>query len=95
MEKKKMTGMEWVDFLKNHPTTELKNKLDDILLSVSWGEFANNYMRQNSQWLHEKIDGYTKEGDSVEPMSFEELQKFKSGLFDLSERIRRVAESLD
>ena len=94
MEKKRMTGVEWVEFLKNHPITELKQKLDDILLVVSWREFANDYMGQNAQWIHEKIDGFTMEGDSVEPMSEEELLKLKNGLFDLSERIRRTAESL-
>lgn len=94
MEKKKMTGMEWVEFIKNHPTPELKQKLDDILLSVSWGEFANDYMGQNAQWIHEKIDGYTLEGDPVESMNEEELLRLKNGLFDLCERIKRVAESL-
>ena len=89
-----MTGMEWIEFLNNHPTTELKQKLDNILLSVSWKEFANDYMEKDSHWLHEKIDGYTFEGNSVEPMNDEELHKFQNGLFDLCERIKRVAESL-
>ena len=89
-----MTGMEWVDFIKNHPTPELKQKLEDILLAVSQSEFANKYMGKKAKWIYEKTDGYTLEGEPVEPMSEEELLRLKNGLFDLSERIRRVAESL-
>ncbi len=94
MEKKRMIGVEWVEFLKNHPTPELKQKLDEILLAISWGEFANNYMGEKARWIHEKIDGYSFEGEPVEPMGEDELLRFKNGLFDLSERIRRIAESL-
>lgn len=94
MEKKRMTGEEWVEFLKNHPTSELKQKLDEILLAISWGEFANTYMGEKARWIYEKIDGYSFEGKPVEPMSEDELLRFKNGLLDLAERIRRIAESL-
>ena len=43
---------------------------------------------------YDEIDGYSFEGEPVEPMSEDELLRFKNGLFDLSERIRRIAESL-
>lgn len=95
MEKKRMTGLEWVEFMKNKPTTELNQKLDDILLAISWREFANDYLGQKAKWIFEKINGYTLEGDQVEPMNEEDMQKLIKGLYDLSERIRKVAESLE
>lgn len=94
MGKKRMTGEEWVEFLKNHPTPELKQKLDEILLYISWGEFANRYMDQKARWMHEKIDGYSFEGEPVDPMNEDELLKLKNGLLDLSDRIRRIADTL-
>lgn len=95
MEKKRMTGLEWGEFMKDRPTTELNQKLDDILLAVSWREFANVYLGKNAKWIYEKINGYTHEGFQVKPMNEEDMQKFIKGLYDLSERIKNVAESLE
>ncbi|MBR6031580.1 MAG: DUF5053 domain-containing protein [Bacteroidaceae bacterium] len=73
---------------------KLIEKVNDILLDVSWREVANKYMHRPAEWLHEHIEGLRMDGTVVEPMTKEELEMFKNGLLDLSDRIRRVAESL-
>ena len=91
---KQMTGMEWIEFLGKQSPTELRTKVDDILLAVSWREIARDYMKKPASWLHEKIDGYLRNGTPVMPMSTDETKKLKDGLLDLSERIKKVANSL-
>ena len=68
--------------------------VDDILLAVSWREIARDYMKKPASWLHEKIDGYLRNGTPVMPMSNDETKMLKDGLLDLSERIKKVANSL-
>lgn len=54
MEKKRMIGVEWVEFLKNHPTPELKQKLDEIYLryhgeslqTTIWVKKPGGFMRK-------------------------------------------------
>lgn len=72
----------------------LQKKVNDIRLDVSWREVANKYMHKPAEWLHERIDGFRRNGTIAEPMTKEELEMLKNGLLDLSDRIRRVAESL-
>ena len=93
MEKKRLTADKYLALLNEHPST-LRQQLDDILLSVSWREFANHYMGKKGNWLYEKIDGFDRFGETVTPMTDEEMTEFKNGLIDLSERIKKVAESL-
>ena len=93
MEKKRLTAEKYLTLQKEHPST-LRQKLQDILLSVSWREFSNHYMGKKGTWLYEKIDGFDRFGETTPPMTDEELTNFKNGLFDLSERIKKVAESL-
>ena len=93
MEKTKLTLEEWLAFKKSHPS-ELYNKLNDIVISVSWREFSKRYMNEKGPWLYEKIDGFNRYGESVPPLTENEMKLFKNGLLDLSERIKKVAESL-
>ncbi len=93
MEKKKLALEEWLAFKKSHPG-ELYNKLKDIVISVSWREFSMCYMNEKGTWLYEKIDGFNRFGESVPPLTENEMKLFKNGLLDLSERIKKVAESL-
>ena len=93
MEKKRLTADKYLELQKEHPST-LRQKLQGILLSVSWRDFSNHYMGKKGTWLYEKIDGFDRFGETTSPMTDEELTNFKSGLLDLSERIKKVAESL-
>ena len=87
MTKKKFTPRE-IKF------SELGMKVQDILVAVLWGEIANKYMHKHSSWLFAKIEGRTFDGTPVDPMTDEELEQFRGALYDVSARIRRVADSL-
>lgn len=93
MEKKRLTADKYLTHLTEHPST-LRQKLQDILISVSWRDFSNHYMGKKGSWLYEKIDVFDRFGEATSPMTDEELINFKNGLLDLSERIKKVAESL-
>lgn len=71
----------------------MKKRLDDILLAVSWREFSNNYFHRSSSWLYHKMDGIDGNG-GVGGFTPEEAEQMQGALFDLSERIRRAAESI-
>lgn len=75
------------------PNTTVKEKLNDIIVSISWREIARTYFGKSSSWLYHKLDGIDGNG---KPGGFtkEEQLQFKDALYDLSERIRRAADSL-
>ena len=74
--------------------SELGMKVQDILVVMPWLEIANNYMHKHTSWLFAKIEGRTKDGSPVDPMTEEEIEQFRGALYDVSARIRRVADSL-
>ena len=53
MEKKRLTADKYLELQKERPNT-LRQKLQDILLSVSWRDFSNHYMGKKGTWLYEK-----------------------------------------
>ena len=74
--------------------SELGMKVQDILVVIPWLEVANKYMHKHTSWLFAKIEGRTQDGTPVDPMTEEELKQFRGALYDVSARIRRVADSL-
>lgn len=92
----KMEINKWCEFLKNSEGTDLSKKISTISNYLSWSDFSINYMQQDSKWLYNKLIGFER-GENpipVPPMTDEEMSKFKKGLLDLSEQIKKVAESL-
>ena len=73
--------------------TDMKQKLSDILLTVSWREIARTYFGKSSSWLYHKMDGINGVG-GVGGFSPEEAEQLQGALFDLSDRIRRAAEKI-
>ena len=73
--------------------TERKDKLDDLLLSVSWGELANRYFRKPASWLYARMNGMDYNENEVD-FTPEERQQLKGALCDLADRIRRAAENI-
>lgn len=73
--------------------TDVKPKLADILVAISWREIARRYFSKSSSWLYHKLDGIDGNGRSG-GFSPDELKQLKEALCDLSDRIRRSAESL-
>ena len=42
--------------------TDMKKKLKDVLMAISWREFANTYFQRSSSWFYHKMDGIDGNG---------------------------------
>ena len=73
--------------------TDMKKKMQDVLLAVSWREFANTYFQKSSSWFYHKMDGIDGNGGAG-GFSPQEAEHMRNALFDLSARIRRAAENI-
>lgn len=73
--------------------TEIKDKLDDLLLAVSWGELAAKYFGKSASWLYARMDGMDGEGNEVE-FTKEERTRLREALKDLSRRIDEAADTI-
>lgn len=73
--------------------TDARSRIADILTAISWREIARTYFSKSSSWLYHKLDGIDGNGGKG-GFSPEEAQQLKGALLDLSERIRRAAETL-
>ena len=72
---------------------DVKAKMSDILVAISWREIARTYSGQSSSWLYHKLDGIDGNGGAGGFTPDEALQ-LKGALCDLSDRIRRAADTL-
>ena len=43
-------------------TTDMKKKLKDIQMAISWRDFANTYFQRSSSWFYHKMDGIDGNG---------------------------------
>lgn len=73
--------------------TDMKERCQDILMSVSWLDFANRYFKRSSSWFYHKMDGIDGNGGTG-GFTPDEVEQMRNALFDLSERIRKCAETL-
>lgn len=73
--------------------TDVKLKMSDILVAISWREIARTYFGKSSSWLYHKLDGIDGNGGQG-GFSPEEAMQLKGALCDLSDRIRRAADSI-
>lgn len=73
--------------------SDIKTKMSDILVAVSWREIARTYFGKSSSWLYHKLDGIDGNG---RPGGFtpDEAEQLKGALCDLADRIRRAADSI-
>ena len=71
----------------------VKQRLQDILLSVSWREVANTYFDRSASWLYHKLDGINGNG-GVGGFTDKEKEQLRGALVDLSDRIRRAADNI-
>lgn len=72
----------------------MKQQMDDILLAISWGNLAKTYFTKSASWFYHKMDGCDGNGKPTE-FNLEERAELKGALVDLSNRIRRAADSID
>ena len=79
-----------------HQTIEqqtMRQKLYDLFVAISWADLSRTYFGKSSSWLYHKMDGRDGNG---KPTSFtaEEQEQLKGALIDLSNRIRKAAETI-
>ena len=68
----------------------VKERISDILMSVSWREIARSYFGKSSSWLYHKLDGI----DSVGGFTQEEARQLREALVDLSTRLKVAADKI-
>lgn len=73
--------------------TDMKKRLSDILLAVSWRELSNTYFSRSSSWLYHKMDGIDGNGGQG-GFTDEEVEQLQGALYDLADRIRRAADGI-
>ena len=73
--------------------TDMKKKLKDILMIISWREFANTYFKKSSSWFYHKMDGTDGNGGKG-GFSENEALLLRGALIDLSERLRKAADEI-
>lgn len=73
--------------------TDMKARLGDILMALSWREIARKYFGKSSSWLYHKLDGIDGNG-GVGGFSYSEAMELKDALIDLSDRIRAAADRI-
>ena len=73
--------------------SDMKKRLKDVLMVVSWREIANTYFHKSSSWLYHKMDGIDGNGGKG---GFSEKEAFllRGALIDLSERLRKAADEI-
>lgn len=78
---------------KQAKDSTVKQRLQDILLSVSWRDIANTYFDRSASWLYHKLDGIDGNG-GVGGFTDKEKEQLRGALVDLSDRIRRAADNI-
>ena len=71
----------------------VKQRLQDILLSVSWRDIANTYFDRSASWLYHKLDGIDGNG-GVGGFTDKEKEQLRGALVGLSDRLRRAADNI-
>lgn len=73
--------------------TDMKKRVRDIQMAISWRDFANTYFQRSSSWFYHKMDGIDGNG-GVGGFSPEEAEQMRGALIDLADRIRRAADNI-
>lgn len=73
--------------------TDMKARLRDILMIVSWRELSRHYFGKSSSWLYHKMDGIDGNGGEG-GFTAKEAAQMREALMNLSERIRMAAEKI-
>lgn len=73
--------------------SDVKIRLNDILVLISWREVARKYFGKSSSWLYHKLDGIKGDG-SEGGFTPSEAKQLKEALNNLAERIKTAADSL-
>lgn len=85
--------MQVIENVQTPMVTDMKVRLKDILMIVSWRELSKRYFGKSSSWLYHKMDGISGNG-TAGGFTAKEAEDMKTALIDLSNRIRIAAESI-
>ena len=81
------------DMKKKDPT--LMRTLDDVVLDITWGNFAKHYFPDKSiGWFYQKLRGVDGNG-GVGDFTDSEKDHLRNSLFDFSERVRNAAHAIE
>ncbi len=72
---------------------DMRKRMGDVLMAISWREFANTYFQRSSSWFYHKMDGIDGNGGTG-GFSEEEADQMRNALIDLSDRIRSAANRI-
>lgn len=72
---------------------DMKYRMHDILVSISWREISRTYFGKSASWLYHKMDGIDGNGGDG-GFTPQEAETMREALYDLSDRIRRCAEKI-
>lgn len=71
----------------------MKDRMRDIYLAISWRELSRTYFDKSVSWFHNKMTGIDGNGGDG-GFNAEEAEQLKGALIDLSNRIRKCADSI-
>lgn len=78
---------------KGQTITDMKSRLQDILVTVSWREIAREYFGKSASWLYHKMDGIDGNGGKG-GFTEQEAEIMRGVLIDLSNRLRVCADKI-
>lgn len=79
--------------LNKQQITDMKKRMSDIYLSVSWREISRTYFDKSVSWFHHKMSGIDGNGGDG-GFTPEEAQQLYEALNDLADRIHQVADRI-
>lgn len=73
--------------------TEVKAKLRDVYLTITWAKIADKYFGRSTSWIYNKMNG--RDGNGGEgAFTPEETLQLKEALYDFAERVKACANEL-
>lgn len=69
-------------------------QMDGIFDAITWGDLARTYFDKSASWFYNKMRGIDGNGKPTEFNTSERAQ-LKGALIDLSDRIRRAADTIE
>ena len=69
------------------PSTSVKKQLSNVLMLISWREFARRYFGKSSSWLYHKLDGLTEFTET-------ERMQMKSYLRNMAQELNNAADAI-
>lgn len=79
--------------MREQKVSDMKQRMKDIYLCVSWREISRTYFDKSVSWFHHKMSGIDGNG-GVGGFTESEAMQLKGALIDLSDRLRRAADRI-